>query len=800
MRTTFETLRDTFDLVVVAVPPVLEGAFATVLAESVDLILLVGDAQHTTRSDVTAFQIDMTGTNNKGGLITYPAWVISEDIKTVVEPGNYNYEKAINDHGKAMDFLGGYDPKRGVFVISVGGKYQAGNQGELHEVMRLSNEDFDYYFGTSAHNIDEFAARAIGPVNKRTFVDVTTPATSSKAGSVMSIDVNNTRDLGEFMAGFKSLLPHPDIGEGSLRESDGSAIIKNKNSNFIDDAWGVVDSIWPKHAPIREFLTPDEFKPLLSKKSMLDPYYQTVEGKKELRDFSFIVSMGLIGSAPAGLGKGVSFIDDIVRKTPVVKEAYTGLEEFVTPITRSTAAGLNKVGMSREVKPIYDMSVRGAGVARDLEPGVMPVLDLSKTTRINPGATNIVEKELLKGEHTVYGGGAAGAQYKFTTPRVSRDIDAFVTNPELVESRINMRLDKAGLEKEVTDLHAFPEGYPIGRSRVEVEVYDEAPDTGLKLGSRLLGDPIPKVPRSKDILIGGKGELNYEKLNYLAVRKYNAIYEDIAGIESKKSSPALVSRLSNRLGKDALDARLHMTELNMASSSRGESVPGLGKVMGDFDRLYARPIKINIGGVERQTTVGQLAMEESMKFNKAAMPMGKINLNMERSIVTPSIMSSPRSRVASLSFGPSMMKSLSASASSKSMSTSMSIKSPSLPSTSPSVSFKMPSYKPPKLNSRAVSTMSGFSTKSVNPFKSPSSVFKPSTRTRGYGSTSPRPSPRPSTIFKEYSPLSENKKKEGKKDLLGLGENTRWQYSGVFDMGDMFQAPKTHRVKRRRKK
>jgi polysaccharide biosynthesis transport protein len=65
MRKAIETLRDTFDLVVFAVPPVLEGAYATVLAESVDLILLVGDARRTTRSDVTAATHQLAGSRLK---------------------------------------------------------------------------------------------------------------------------------------------------------------------------------------------------------------------------------------------------------------------------------------------------------------------------------------------------------------------------------------------------------------------------------------------------------------------------------------------------------------------------------------------------------------------------------------------------------------------------------------------------------------------------------------------------------------------------------------------------------------
>ena len=54
MRQPLGELRESFDLIVFAAPPVLAGADTSVLAESLEMILLVGDAQRSTRAEVVA--------------------------------------------------------------------------------------------------------------------------------------------------------------------------------------------------------------------------------------------------------------------------------------------------------------------------------------------------------------------------------------------------------------------------------------------------------------------------------------------------------------------------------------------------------------------------------------------------------------------------------------------------------------------------------------------------------------------------------------------------------------------------
>jgi len=54
MKRTLEELRDAFDVTVLAAPPVLGSAGTSILAESVEMVLLVGDARRSTRADVVA--------------------------------------------------------------------------------------------------------------------------------------------------------------------------------------------------------------------------------------------------------------------------------------------------------------------------------------------------------------------------------------------------------------------------------------------------------------------------------------------------------------------------------------------------------------------------------------------------------------------------------------------------------------------------------------------------------------------------------------------------------------------------
>jgi hypothetical protein len=543
-------------------------------------------------------------------------------------------------------------------------------------------------------------------------------------------------------------------------------------------------------------LTPDEYRPVLTKKSLNDPYYNTTEGKAELSNYAMIMSMGLVGGAPAGLGKGVSLVDDIIMRTPVVKDAYRGAATFTKPIVRNVSAELNMLTMPDSVKPVYKIAVRGSSTALDMEPAFTPTLDLSKTTRIPKSSTDIVTDELGKGVNTVFGGGAAGAQYKYTTPRISRDIDAFVNNPELVESRINARITgKSTISSDITDLHGFPDNYPVKGARVNMDVDSKPFYEGVSLGSRLLGDPIPKVPRSRDIVTGGRNNLYYEKLNFLANRKYNALYEDIRGIGDPFESPGEVSRLSNRLGKDALDARSHMTELFMAEKARGGNAAMYNRIMADFDRLYERPVKVRINGVERETTVGQLALEESMKQNSRIAYRNTfddaVKLNLERSTMpTKSIFSSTRSKVASMLAPAYLSRSLSNMSPSKSgynMFGSSLPKASSIPNIKPSGI----SYKPPSRSTIKYPTVN---------YKFPSGTsYKPPYTQKSYTP----PSLRANYRFPSVTPNNKYEFGGGSRssdtDILKVMGRKDWVNVGIFDDLSFGTAPKKKRKRGGRK-
>jgi hypothetical protein len=200
----------------------------------------------TERTEYDPFKISMSGTDNYGKAVTYPAWVLDEDIKTVVEPGNYNTEKSITEHGKSLDWLGGYDPKRGVFVIAVSGKYKAGTTGELHEVLGLSNQDFDWQFGQE-YTIDQLAGRAISPVSKKTVVEV------SNSKVVASYDIGNYSiddfDINDFKNMKDTIKPKSKISTSTDMLVGGGSVDTGITTSEKKDGLGLkqsdIDNLFP---------------------------------------------------------------------------------------------------------------------------------------------------------------------------------------------------------------------------------------------------------------------------------------------------------------------------------------------------------------------------------------------------------------------------------------------------------------------------------------------------------------------------------------------------------------------------
>jgi hypothetical protein len=81
-------------------------------------------------TDFTAFQISHViggknvpaGENGRayGGQdpVSGKSWVLGPNTPVVYEPGNYNYDAALSPTGKSLASKGGYDSKRGVFVVA----------------------------------------------------------------------------------------------------------------------------------------------------------------------------------------------------------------------------------------------------------------------------------------------------------------------------------------------------------------------------------------------------------------------------------------------------------------------------------------------------------------------------------------------------------------------------------------------------------------------------------------------------------------------------------------------------------
>lgn len=338
-----------------------------------------------------------------------------------------------------------------------------------------------------------------------------------------------------------------------------------------------------------------------------------------------MVAGGIVsGMKERPLETGISIIGPIVAGYAAGEAAgVIGRSRYVESLRMSAATELNKIGMPESVKPVYDISTRGSRLARGTKTGITPELDMSLTTEIPKHVTDIVAEELVREPHSVTGGAAAGVQYEYTTPRISKDIDAFVNNPEGIETAIQARMKGATI-KGVTDLHPFPEGYPMQDITPKVDIESMPPKSSM-LGTRLLGEPLSEIPTKAQIHYGAAGELTYEALNHLAAKKYSAIFKDITAIEhldyygEKISAPRPneVTSRSLRLSKDALDAYLHMNELRVAAKTRGESTLPFDRAMSDLNRIFNREITTRITKpstgevVERTTTIGELAAEKA---------------------------------------------------------------------------------------------------------------------------------------------------------------------------------------------
>lgn len=778
-----------------------------------------------TSTEYDVFRTRGVVTDNYGKSLDAEFFVLPWDTPVVYEQGSgKTYSLAMTRSGRHLSSFGEYDPGRGVFVVKADLHYSSDvdTVGEVllgHAYGPSSKSDLARMYGEDKTDI--LVANAIGPVKKHSYATVTTQGTMLKPGFSVTYDLDALAKLPSGLASVvesSKVNPMPRVGMSELR-----------SANPIDtgrDPFGPVGFLIPRYAAVRQWFAPSTYEPLMSHDIGSD-YYSLTRNKgetqgefefrrnasqAEIRNYAFVTGTGLVGEAPVGLGRSFSLIDDVIMRNAVTRGAYTELKMGVSPVIRGVSAGLNKLGMRADVRPVYDISVRGAGVAEKLEPAVTPRLELSATTSIPKEATDIVENELLKTEHSVFGGGAAGAQYKYTTPRLSRDIDAFVNNPKMVESRIAERMGSVGSKLDITDLHAFPEGYPVKGARPMVKVeYGEAPK-GLMLGTRIFGDPIPKIPGSVDI-VSGRG-LTYERLNYLAVRKYNALYEDIAGIENPLTKSREVSRLSNRLGKDALDVRSHMTELLAADEIGGGSPVIRNRIMMDLDKVYGRRVKINIGGVERETTVGQLAWEESQKQFKltgttktevGGEPFFKFNLEKASSgypgiIKSRSgsiIKSAANIGVASYGYGNLLKPSRSSingmipSKSFFSVSSGSHLVKPVKTSRTPSGIISMKDFGiPSKItnvknvkNYRVPSYTSGISSPSIPPYKPPgnSSIIK--------------------SPFGEYFDGLNNQKKKKRHSTGRTSKKEIWMWGGLsdinLDFGLPFKSKKGRRGRRR---
>ncbi len=108
--------------------------------------------------------IDTSGSGRMAAsekIIYGDAWVLPWDTKYVVEPGNTNYEKAVTQHGEPLS-SGGYDPQRGVYVISASssGGPLSGTLGDLFKD-KIGGQQF---MESGGHTLEElWSRRAAAP-------------------------------------------------------------------------------------------------------------------------------------------------------------------------------------------------------------------------------------------------------------------------------------------------------------------------------------------------------------------------------------------------------------------------------------------------------------------------------------------------------------------------------------------------------------------------------------------------------------------------------------------------------------
>jgi hypothetical protein len=279
-------------------------------------------------------------------------WVISGDTPAVWEPGNYDFEPAISKSGASLGGIGGYDPKRGVFVIArKDTKGKAGQSGQLHELIDTNINDFDATFsgGQSFEKIESMKKKT-SPNNN--IVDTLADSILGKKANAASADgsgdysvnftygpnsnVIKTPNLTDLDVPVVSDNGAPSVGVGSMRKGNPIDVGKDPLAFF-----GV--SVMPRSSPLREILAPDTYEPSSLQKynkkvleiGVKDSYWQTQEGKTLKQEanseqaWSFI---GVGGVAPSGLGKGVSLTKDIIPKIPIIKNVADDVAKGSKPV------------------------------------------------------------------------------------------------------------------------------------------------------------------------------------------------------------------------------------------------------------------------------------------------------------------------------------------------------------------------------------------------------------------------------------------------------------------------------------
>lgn len=425
----------------------------------------------------------------------------------------------------------------------------------------------------------------------------------------------------------KDLTPVNTNGEKIMQASI-LPISDNMASRLGNDAWNLVNMVWPKNAPIREWVTPSEFQ---ARSSIFDA--STGEGRQQIRDMALMDAIGLAGAGELQGIKGISLTQDIIPRIPGVNVAYKKSADiaggFAGGLKNDLAARLNSIGMG-DMGGGYVSGAKAGNIMGKIKPEVANTPDLSLATHVGPGYSKIIESGIKEQPHSIFGGITMQKDMLRVAPRTTRDIDLFIENPDMFKSQLKSKMGGVDIEGMI-DPHHIPVGYPIKGAK-QIATYDAESNIKVPIGTRLFGNPLREIPDSSQVVT--KNGLTHETLDFSLTRKYNAVLTDISNLDRPK--------MNIRLGKDVVDAdRLYMNQM-LVQKSRLQGMNPVSRAVWKnrltraeiyHNNMMNTRVDYTLNGATKRMTlrdIGKEYMKESPSKN------APLRINIERQYKSPS--------------------------------------------------------------------------------------------------------------------------------------------------------------------